>query len=320
MATPKVSTALQNTGYTGDRVKQLEDQLKEIEDLEKLEAEQANEAAAAREESLKETADKIKAKEEAEEKEAKEGEEVKESEEELEVKKPKEKSDEKLSTEEETFKKRYGDLRRHMAEKEDQWKSEMESQAKASTIAPTADEDLEKWQEANPEIASIIDTIATKKAEERLNKVDSKFKEMDRESAKLREDKAEAAVAKAHPDFAKIREDDSFHTWASTQPKAIQDALYTDPEDSASVIRVVDFYKMDMKIGNEVLKEKTKKAEESAATVVSTSKAKTTPKEKTNKSVWSESKVEAMSDAEYSKNAEEIDKAMANGTFIFDLQ
>ena len=37
---------------------------------------------------------------------------------------------------------------------------------------------------------------------------------------------------------------DEFHDWVDEQPKWVQDALYENSDDPASVIRVIDLYKI----------------------------------------------------------------------------
>ena len=80
-----------------------------------------------------------------------------------------EESDENLSREEKSFKKRYGDLRRHMADKEKEWKEKMESNTSTPLRAPSSDEDIEAWAEKYPDVAAIVETIASKKADEKLS-------------------------------------------------------------------------------------------------------------------------------------------------------
>ena len=58
-----------------------------------------------------------------------------------------------------------------------------------------------------------------------------------------KKEKAEVELLNIHPDFAQIREDDVFHSWAEEQPKWVQDALYENTDDAKSVARVLDLYK-----------------------------------------------------------------------------
>ena len=63
-----------------------------------------------------------------------------------------------------------------------------------------------------------------------------------------------------------------------------------------------------------------KKAEEDIEAAASVSvKGKAVP-EGEQQTKWSESKVYALSDKDYAKYAEEIDQAMADGNFIYDMQ
>ena len=81
-----------------------------------------------------------------------------------------ESKEENLSAEEKSFKKRYGDLRRHMSEKEKEWQEKLESSEKKSVrtnlIPPKSDEDIEAWARKYPDVAGIVETIAAKKAKE----------------------------------------------------------------------------------------------------------------------------------------------------------
>ena len=91
-----------------------------------------------------------------------------------------EEDDSKLSREEKSFKKRYGDLRRHMAEKEKEWKEKLDvaSTVQSDSIrAPKSDEDIEAWARKYPDVAAIVETIADKKASERFAAAEGRFKE-----------------------------------------------------------------------------------------------------------------------------------------------
>ncbi len=140
-----------------------------------------------------------------------------------------EEDDEKLSREEKSFKKRYGDLRRHMAEKEKEWKEKLEA-AKSDTSVrpPKSDEDIEAWAWASkhPDVAAIVETIAEKKAAERFADANERFKELDEAKYEATRTRAETEIRKAHSDFDDLREADEFHDWVDEQPKWVRDALY----------------------------------------------------------------------------------------------
>jgi hypothetical protein len=229
-------------------------------------------------------------------------------------KKVKEPDDEEevLNKEEETFKKRYGDSRRFIQQLQDQIK-ELKDGPPALSNPPASEEDLTKWIADNPEIASIVETIAVKKAEDRFEGADKRLKDIDDERFELKREKAENFIRKEHDDYDEIKEDDSFHGWASEQPNVIQDALYKDPEDWRSVARVIDMYKSDKGLTKKDQQEDNKRA--AMATDI---KGDSKPSGK--KIIkWSESKVERLSVDDYMKYEEEIDKAINSNEFIYDL-
>ena len=229
------------------------------------------------------------------------------------------KEDENLSKEELSFKKRYGDLRRHMASKDKETEERikaLEDQLSKATrnelVLPKSDDEIAAWAKKYPDVAGIVETIADKKARERSTDLDKRMKDIEKMRVDAVKEKAEAELMKLHPDFIDIREDDKFHDWADEQPKWVQDALYENVDDAKSVARVIDLYKIDAGI-------KAKKSDgKSAASAVNT-RSKTTPTSDDSNNNWRESQVEKMSDKEYAKNQESIMEAMRAGKFVYDL-
>lgn len=220
--------------------------------------------------------------------------------------------EEKLSTEEETFKKRYGDSRRFIQKLQDEIKFLKEGGGPVSN-PPTSEEDLNKWVEENPEIASIVEAIASKKAEERFETTEQQLKDIDKERFELKREKGENNIRKKHEDYDDIKVDDAFHSWAAEQPKIIQDALYEDLDDWASVSKVIDMYKVDKGLNKAAQKEDNKKAVMSPNV-----KGETKPAGK-KKNTWSESKVARLSVDDYIKYEDEIDNAIESDEFVYDL-
>ena len=137
-----------------------------------------------------------------------------------------EKEEEPVNAEEKTFKKRYGDLRRHSQEKEkdfqkqiDELKSQLSQAARKEMKLPRTDEDLENWAKEYPDVAAIVETIAMKKAKEQSDAINEKLKQIDELNAQNAKEKAEVELLRIHPDFADIRESDDFHQWAEEQPQ-----------------------------------------------------------------------------------------------------
>ena len=223
-----------------------------------------------------------------------------------------------LSAEEKSFKKRYGDLRRHMQQKEKEWDEKLENlqkaSAKAGIIPPKSDEDIEEWAKEYPDVAGIVETIAAKKAQEMFDKADTRLKQLDEAHAEAHRVKSENEIRKSHSDFDELREADEFHDWADAQPKWVKDALYENADDPASVVRVIDLYKSDKGLTKEAKKASKKAA---ASPVARRSKAEVDVADSSN--TIRESEVAKMTDKEFEERADEINKAMRTGKFVYDV-
>lgn len=226
--------------------------------------------------------------------------------------------EETLSPEERSFKKRYGDLRRHMQQKEKEWETKLEALQKSSErmgiIPPKSDEDIEEWSRQYPDVAGIVETIAAKKAQEMFERANTRIKELDEAQAEAERVKAENEIRKSHSDFDDLRGSDEFHDWADEQPKWVRDALYENSDDPASVIRVIDLYKSDKGLTNEAKKAKTKAA---AKTV--TKRSRTEVDLVDANGMIRESEVAKMSDKEFEERSNEINAAMRSGKFVYDV-
>jgi len=228
---------------------------------------------------------------------------------------------EPVSAEEKSFKKRYGDLRRHMQEKEKSWEdklNQLETQLKQVSQKeiklPKSDEDIEAWATRYPDVAAIVETIAIKKAKEQAAGLEDRVKEIDEMRATASREKAEAELMKAHPDFGEIRDSDEFHEWADEQPKWVQDALYENDNDARSASRAIDLYKADKNI-------KTRKpaSAKDAARSVNSRNNRSQPEEYDSSTTFKESQVAKMSPQQYEKASDQIMEAIRTGKFIYDM-
>lgn len=227
--------------------------------------------------------------------------------------------DVKLPREEETFKKRYGDLRRHMQKKEEEWKEkfeQLEAQVKGTKtfVAPKTDEDLDEWVRKHPDVAAIVQTLAAKEADKRFSKTQQEieeFKTAKYEAARIR---AEQTIRDAHPDFDELKNADDLHDWAEEQPKWVQDALYENDEDPKAVIRVLDLYKVDKGLTKKAVKEREKEA---AGFIKPGARAKVS--DNAGEGTFTESQVSKMSAKEYARLEDKISEAIRTGKFIYDI-
>jgi uncharacterized protein YifE (UPF0438 family) len=228
---------------------------------------------------------------------------------------------EPINAEEKSFKKRYGDLRRHMQDKEKDWddkfktlQRQLEDSTRQEIKLPKSDGDIEAWAEQYPDVAAIVETIAIKKAKEQAAGLEERVKEIDEMKADAARKKAEVELMTAHPDFGEIRDDDAFHNWVDEQPKWVQDALYENASDSRSAARAIDLYKADMNIQT---KKPASNNKDAARSVNSRSNA--TPDSDDSKNVFKESQVNKMTAQQYEKASDAIMEAIRTGKFIYDM-
>jgi len=231
-------------------------------------------------------------------------------------------SDEGLSAEDKSFKKRYGDLRRHtqkqqieMQKQLDDLRSQLEQSTTQQIRLPKSEEELEQWTREFPEVAKIVETIAMKKVKEQNATIEERFKALDQREAETAKEKAEAELLRLHPDFDKIREQDEFHDWVEAQPKWVQSALYENENDAVSAARAIDLYKADKGI---TTSKRTRKSDDKEAASSIPSSRKTGLDASHEQGSFRESEVERMSSVEYERNQEAIIAAIQSGKFIYD--
>jgi hypothetical protein len=223
------------------------------------------------------------------------------------------------SAEERSFKKRYGDLRKHQQQQQKVFEDKitnLERQlgeaTKKEIKLPKTEEELETWAKEYPDVAAIVESIAIKKAREQSKGIEDKIKKYEDLRVEASKEKAEAELLSIHPDFEQIRETDDFHEWAEKQPKWVQNALYENDNDAKSAARAIDLYKADKNIINQ-------KPSKDAAKAVNAKGQRSEPQSNDSKSYIKESDVQAMSAEEYEKKADTIMEAIRSGKFIYDL-
>ena len=237
-----------------------------------------------------------------------------------EVKEEAQEEQEPTSAEEKTFKKRYGDLRRHAQQKEadlqeqiNQLKEQLDSATKKQIELPKSDEDIEAWTKKYPDVAGIVETIAIKKSKEQAKELEDRIQKINEMQESATKEKAEVELLKLHPDFVDIREDDDFHNWAEEQPQWVQKALYENDDDAKSAARAIDLYKADRNIG------KKKTSSKDAALATNPKSTRTKPQTNEESTYLRESQVQKMSSQEYERRADEVMEAIRTGKFIYDV-
>ena len=226
------------------------------------------------------------------------------------------------SAEEKTFKKRYGDLRRHSQKKEtelqqqiDQLRQQLEVSTKKEIQYPKSESELENWMQQYPDVAKIVETIAMKKVNEQASDYESRFQEIDAMKHDALREKAEAELMRLHPDFQEIRDTDEFQNWVDEQPQWVRDALIHNETDAISASRAIDLYKADMGITTKAKSSKSKEA----AKAVGTRSERNTPEQDGAGKILRESEVNKWSADEYERRQEEVAQAQREDRFILDM-
>ena len=237
-----------------------------------------------------------------------------------EVKEEVQEEPEPTSAEEKTFKKRYGDLRRHAQQKEadlqeqiNQLREQLDSATKKQIQLPKSDEDIEAWAKEYPDVAAIVETIAIKKSKEQSKALEDRIQKINEMQESATKEKAEVELLKLHPDFVDIREADDFHNWAEEQPQWVQKALYENDDDAMSAARAIDLYKADRNIG------KKKTNSKDAALATNPKSTRTKPQTNEESTFLKESQVQKMSSQEYERRADEVMEAIRTGKFVYDV-
>ena len=238
---------------------------------------------------------------------------------------PEEKEDDATpsTAEERSFKKRYGDLRRHQQEQKSDFeeqikslKSELKSTSTGDMELPSTEEEIAEWASKYPQVANIMQTMALKAAKDQNETLSTRMKEIDDLQLSANKGKAEAKLLQIHPDFEQIREEDAFHDWVDAQPKWVQDSLYHNEADADSAARAIDLYKLDAGISK---KNKAKKGNNRSAAQEVSSRGNSSPTEGSGEQQYLESDVASMTIAEYEVHQDDIAKAMRSGNFVYDV-
>jgi hypothetical protein len=186
------------------------------------------------------------------------------------------------------------------AEEISKLKSQLESVTKRQVKLPKSDEELEEWAERYPDVAKIVETIATKKAIEARKDVEEKLAAVDKMQHAVKVKEAESELSRLHPDY---------HSWVEVQPKWIQDALYENETDFLAAAKAIDLYKLETK---------PKPTTKDAAKSVGRPRRSQEPALET-KAKWSESAVKKLSGKDYERFEDEIMDAIRTGNFEYDI-
>ena len=218
------------------------------------------------------------------------------------------------------YKKRYDDLKKHYDGRVNSFKSrEQELLAEIRSNrpkykAPKSAEEIEAFKKEYPDVYGVVETVAHLRSSKETEDLKEEIKQLKELNQTVNKEKAEAKLARMHPDFEQIRESDEFHSWASSQPEAIKDWVYGNATNAELASRAIDLFKQDTG--------KSKSKEVSGDLVAASEMVKVKNSKEIgygSKKIWTRSQIAAMSQSEFDKNEKAITEAMSEGRVINDM-
>jgi len=218
------------------------------------------------------------------------------------------------------YKKRYDDLKKHYDGRVNSFKSREEEllaeirSNRPKYKAPKSAEEIEAFKKEYPDVYGVVETVAHLRSSKETEDLKEEIKQLKELNQTVNKEKAEAKLARMHPDFEQIRESDDFHSWASSQPEAIKDWVYGNATNAELASRAIDLFKQDTG--------KSKSKEVSGDLVAASEMVKVKNSKEIgygSKKIWTRSQIAAMSQSEFDKNEKAITEAMSEGRVVNDM-
>jgi hypothetical protein len=218
------------------------------------------------------------------------------------------------------YKKRYDDLKKHYDTRVNSFKQreeELLAEARSNRPkykAPKSTEDLQNFKKEYPDVYDVVESVAHLRTSQELEDVKKEVNSLRSLNQQISKEKAEAKLARMHPDWEEIRESDDFHGWAESQPEEIKGWVYGNNSNAELASRAIDLFKQDT--GKSKLKE-------TSGDLVSASEMIKVKNSKEigygSKKIWTRSQIAAMSQSEFDKNESSITDAMRDGRVVNDM-
>ena len=218
------------------------------------------------------------------------------------------------------YKKRYDDLKKHYDGRVNSFKSREEEllaeirSNRPKYKAPKSAEEIEAFKKEYPDVYGVVETVAHLRSSKETEDLKQEIKSLKELNQTVNKEKAEARLARMHPDFEQIRESDAFHSWAESQPEAIKGWVYGNATNAELASRAIDLFKQDTG--------KSKSKEVSGDLVAASEMVKVKNSKEIGygtKKIWTRSQIAAMSQSEFDKNEKSITEAMSEGRVINDM-
>ena len=219
------------------------------------------------------------------------------------------------------YKKRYDDLKKHydgrvnsFKAREDELLAEVKSN-RPKYKAPKSPEEIAAFKKEYPDVYGVVESVSHLQASKELEDLKGELNTLRQVNQSISKEKAEARLARMHPDFEEIRESDNFHDWANNQPEAIKKWVYGNNADAELASRAIDLFKQDTG------KSKSKSTV-SGDTVPASEMIKVTNSKDIGygtRKIFTRSQIAAMSQSEFDKNEKAIEEAQREGRIVNDM-
>ena len=218
------------------------------------------------------------------------------------------------------YKKRYDDLKKHydsrvnsFKSREDELLAELRSN-RPKYKAPKSAEELDAFKKEYPDVYNVVESVAHIRTSQELEDVKQEVNSLKKLNQQINKEKAEARLARMHPDFEEIRESDDFHSWAESQPEEIKGWVYGNNSNAELASRAIDLFKQDT--GKS-------KSKETSGDIIPASEMIKIKNSKDigygSKKIFTRSQIAAMSQSEFNKNENAITEAMREGRVVNDM-
>lgn len=231
-----------------------------------------------------------------------------------------------LSAEQIDWKKRHDDGRRFQIQLQSRNKeleqrlADVEKQLSEKVSVPDNLEEFEEWVKEFPKVADMVKIAARQELASLDKSIEEKLKKVDKLDSDSRMREEREKLAKLQPDFyTEIARSEEFKDWIlNVADDWAREAVFDEKNPNAALVStVIDSFKVRTGYGKKN-KTTTKTTSDDAASSVRTGKSSAPKEGKTKK--WSESSVDKLSIHEYEKYEEEINQAIMDGTFEYDMR
>lgn len=229
-------------------------------------------------------------------------------------------------TPEETWEKRYGDLRRHEQEKTKKLQKEIEdlrleltkntAKEQLNTLPKTAEE-VAAWAEQYKESFDIIKTVAVQETQVQLRALQAQIDALQATNEQTTQEKAEAVLTTLVPTWRELNKSIDFHNWLKKDTRTAWADIVYNSTDPYAIAEILETYITRNK-STEIPAPKPN-SNVDAALSTQVRGAPEMDALGTQEGWIKESDVKKLTRKQYEEYDEVIDKARREGRFIYDI-